>query len=98
MHQDTWRMEDEVWSVLVAGYVLGYSLMMKSKNNDKTRVMIVITIITSMMSRNVVSTAPVWGLSLNNWIAIGTRPKATTHTSITCRFGYNKDSPQLSST
>jgi len=49
------------WSVLVAGYVLGYSHTMKSKNNDKTRVMIIITIITSMIFRRVVSTAPIWG-------------------------------------
>ena len=61
MHQDTWRMEDAVWSVLVAGYVLGYSLTMKSKNNDKIRVMIIITTISSMMSRHVVSTAPICG-------------------------------------
>jgi len=47
------------WSVLVAGCVLGYSLMKKSNNNDKTRVMIIITIITRMMSRHVVSTAPI---------------------------------------
>jgi len=60
-HQDTWRMEDAVWSVLVAGYVLGYSLTMKSKNNDKIRVMIIITTISSMMSRHVVSTAPICG-------------------------------------
>ena len=60
LHQDTWRMEYEVWSVLVAGYVLGYSLTMKSKNNDKTRVMIII-ITTTMVSRQVVSAAPIWG-------------------------------------
>jgi len=56
-------MEYEVWSVPVAGYVLGYSLTMKSKNNDKTRVMIIITIITTttMMSTPVVSTALIWG-------------------------------------
>ena len=51
-------------SVSVAGYMLGYSLTMKSKNNDKTRVMIIIIIIiiiaaATMMSRQVVSTAPI---------------------------------------
>jgi len=53
------HVEDEVWSVLVAGYVLGYSLTMKSENNDKTRVMIIIIITTTIMSRPVVSTAPI---------------------------------------
>jgi len=57
------HVEDEVWSVLVAGYVLGYSLTMKSENNDKTRVMIIITIITSTMSRHGVSIALIWGIA-----------------------------------